>query len=344
VLPLIVVMQATLDPAITYVLPIRSTISNTSREFRKYLEWIRTRAEVIVVDGSVAKVFNAHESAWGELVRHVAPHHDLRTPMGKVGGVLTGVRLASHERIIIADEDVRYDAHSLSAASDALNDVDVVRPQNFFHPLPWHARWDTARTLLNRLFGGDWPGTLGIRKSILSATRGYDGSVMFENFELVRTVIAAGGTETVLSSAFVKRLPSTASHFWSQRIRQAYDELARPWRLLAQLSLLPVAVLLWLWNPWSLAFVALAAIALAEMGRWKDGGRQVFPAATSLFAVAWLIERGICSWLAVGSRIVFGGVRYNGSLLRQAATPMGVLLERHRSSVTSDQATRRRSA
>ena len=38
---------------------------------------------------------------------------------------------------------------------------DLVRPQNYFEPLPWHARWDTARTLLNRGLGRDYPGTLG---------------------------------------------------------------------------------------------------------------------------------------------------------------------------------------
>jgi len=33
--------------------------------------------------------------------------------------------------------------------------ADLVGPQNFFDPLPWHARWDSARTLLNRASGGD---------------------------------------------------------------------------------------------------------------------------------------------------------------------------------------------
>src|SRR5215217_4010099 len=113
--------------------------------------------------------------------------------MGKVGGVLTGVRLASHECLVVADDDVRYDADSLARVVEGLRGADVVRPQNYFTPLPWHARWDTARMLLNRMTGGDWPGTLGVRRSVLRATNGYDGRVMFENLELVRTVLAAGG-------------------------------------------------------------------------------------------------------------------------------------------------------
>ncbi len=110
--------------------------------------------------------------------------------------------------------------------------------------MPWHARWDTGRILLNRLTGGDWPGTLAVRRSILRATGGYDGRAMFENLELVRTVIAAGGHERVLLDAFVVRRPATTRHFWSQRVRQAYDELARPARLSVQLVVLPTVVAL----------------------------------------------------------------------------------------------------
>jgi hypothetical protein len=48
------------------------------------------------------------------------------------------------------------------------------------------------RTLLNRASGGDWPGTLGVRRSALQRTGGYDGSAMFENLELVRGEAHAG--------------------------------------------------------------------------------------------------------------------------------------------------------
>ncbi len=93
---------------------------------------------------------------------------------------------------------MRYDDKSLAQTVAALATADVVRPQNYFEPLPWHARWDSGRMLLNRISGGDWPGTLGVRRSRLQATGGYDGSVMFENLELVRTVLASGGRECVL--------------------------------------------------------------------------------------------------------------------------------------------------
>ena len=322
-------MDTTHPFVLTYVLPIRSGTSQAASELTHYLRWLSRHAEIIVVDGSDTAVFAEHAAAWGNLVRHVAPAADLLTPMGKVGGVLTGVRLASHERLIIADDDVRYDERSLEQVAGALDVADVARPQNYFHPLPWHACWDTGRMLLNRVAGGDWPGTLGVRRTALRATNGYDGRAMFENLELVRTVLAAGGREAVLYDAFVQRRPSTTRHFWSQRVRQAYDELARPARLAWQLALLPVATAVTTVAGWpALATGAVIVMGLAELGRRRAGGQTVFPARAALLAPAWVVERAICSWLAVASRLTLGGVRYRGRVLRHAATPMAELRAR----------------
>jgi Glycosyl transferase family 2 len=314
---------------VSYILPIKSAAPDTSSELRAYIEWIAARAEVIVVDGSSDAIFAAHDREWGSLVRHVSPAADLVSPMGKVGGVLTGLRLASHECVIIADDDVRYDSTSLAQLVAALATADVVRPQNYFEPLPWHARWDSSRMLLNRLTGGDWPGTLGVRRSRLEATNGYDGSVMFENLELVRTVLASGGRETVLYGAYVLRRPSTARHFWSQRVRQAYDEIARPARFISQLAVLPIVIALAITREWlAIAIWAAALVAAAEIGRRREHATRFFPASTPLFAPLWAAERAVCSWLALGARIFLGGVPYRGAILHRAATPMRVLRRR----------------
>ncbi len=322
-------MNESNSKAVSYILPIKSSTPDTSADLRTYIAWIAARAEVIVVDGSSDAIFAEHEREWGSLVRHVAPAPDLISPMGKVGGVLTGLRLASHEAVIIADDDVRYDDTSLAQVIAALGAADVVRPQNYFEPLPWHARWDSGRMLLNRLTGGDWPGTLGVRRSRLQATNGYDGSVMFENLELVRTVLASGGSEHVLYGAYVLRRPSTTKHFWSQRVRQAYDEIARPARFIFQLAVLPIALALALTGRWLAIALGVAAIVLAaELGRRRYGATRAFPASTPLFAPLWTAERALCSWLALGARLFLGGVPYRGTILHRAATPMRVLRQR----------------
>ena len=318
---------------LTYILPIRS-VTPMDRDLVAYLCQVARHAETIVVDGSPPGVFAAHGNALVDAIAegllHLPPSEVLTTEMGKVGGVLTGLRLASRENVVVADDDVRYDERTLAAVVAALETADVVRPQNYFEPLPWHACWDTARMLLNRVTGGDWPGTLGVRRSALVATGGYDGRAMFENLELVRTIVAAGGREATLFDVFVARRPSTVRHFWSQRVRQAYDEIARPGRLAVQLALLPLGLMLAVTGRWrAVAASAAIAVVIAEAGRRRGGGRRVFPARTPLFAPLWLAERAATSWIAVVARVVLGGIPYRGRLLRHAATPMYVLRARH---------------
>ena len=321
----------------SYVLPLRSARPLTDPEFCAYLRWLSERVEVLVIDGSEPTVFAAHSVQWGSFARHLPVDAALASPMGKVGGVLTGIRHARHERVVIADDDVRYDAATLTAVIAALDDAEVVRPQNYFDPLPWHARWDTGRTLLNRAFGGDWPGTLAVRRSALVATGGYDGRALFENLELVRTVVAGGGRERHAQDILVRRIPSTTGHFLGQRVRQAYDEFARPWRLAFQLAVLPAVLAFALRRRWkTLAGMVLTSVLVAEVGRQRDGGFRVFPASASLLAPLWLLlERGVCSWLAVAMRLRYGGVRYRDSVLPLAATPMRELRRRHGGKLSS---------
>lgn len=304
---------------LSYVLPIVATAPRTRQLTGYLLRLARALDEVIVVDGSADAVFEAHARAWGAHVRHVPPRW--RTPNGKVAGVMTGVQLSRHERIVIGDDDIRYRLSELARVGDLLLQADVVRPQNWFRPAPWHARWDTARSLFARLSGGDWPGTLGIRRSVLLAAGGYAGDVLFENLELVRTITAAGGREDVPLDLFVVRRPPSFAHFRHQRVRQAYDEWACPLRLATALAILPGVVVLISYSPRLLALAAAASCAVAELGRRHAGGVSVFPPSSALWAPLWLLERSITSWLALVA-FLEGGVRYRGKRLRRSATSL----------------------
>ncbi|MFC4123082.1 glycosyltransferase [Nonomuraea zeae] len=309
-----------------YVLPLRWADDSGIEELTSYLRRLARHARVIVVDGSDAELFAGHARRWRGLVTHVRPAADLGHANGKVAGVTTGLRLARAEHVVIADDDVRYDARTLGAVHRLLDRADLVRPQNYFSPLPWHARWDTARTLLNRSLGADYPGTFGIRRSFFERMGGYDGDVLFENLELIRTVRAHGGTECRPPGLYVRRLPPDPSRFWSQRIRQAYDDLAQPARLALFLAVLPAAAAGLLRRKVGLvaAGAGLAAgvsVGLAEAGRRRAGGCRVFPWSASLFAPVWVLERAACSWLAVAAALR-GGVPYAGARLRLAAHSM----------------------
>jgi hypothetical protein len=307
--------------SVTYLLPIRRDETPAPRELTRYLRWMSDWAIVLVVDGSPPDIFAKHRREWGSFAIHEAPRPALRSLNGKAWGVRTGMQLVESEIVVIADDDVRYSSRSLAAAVDAMDDTDLLRPQNVFNPMPWHATWDTGRTLLNRALGTDHPGTLVIRRSVYAALGGYDGDVLFENLELVRTFRVAGARVVDRPDLYVERLPPTVERFWSQRVRQAYDDLAQPWRFARHLAVVPTVALL-AQRPRQLLVAAAGVVTLAEIGRRRAGGRSVFGVQAGLLSLAWVLERGVCSWVALAWRLLRGGCPYAGSTFVRAATPV----------------------
>lgn len=326
-----------------YVLPLRWREPGPIVELADYLRSLEGAVgEVLVVDGSPAPIYEAHARALEDIARHLRPHPDLDFPMGKVNGVITGMRECSCERVVIADDDIRYDAPTLRRALSLLDEADLVRPQNYFSALPWHARWDTARSLLNRVFTGDlafpvgdFPGTLAVRRDTFLRSGAYDGQALFENLELMRTIRVAGGTVITPLDLYVARTPPSASHFLSQRVRQAYDDFAIPVRIGAFLTIGPLAIkLIRRGKGRRLSIGAIAAVGLAETGRRRAGGSGRFPLSGSLLAPVWVAERSICAWLALGWKLR-GGVPYGGRRLSHSATSLRRLRRRNRSPLGS---------
>lgn len=306
--------------SVEYVLPLRWDGDEDLTELTGYLHRLCRVLDVTVVDGSADDRFAVHAAAWQPHIRHIRP-----APWPgrnrKVAGVVTGVVTARHELVVVADDDVRYTETQLLQVVAPLVDgvADVVRPQNVFSPLPWHARWDTARTVLNRAFAADYPGTFAFRRSVFLRMGGYDGDVLFENLQMLRTFRAAGAMEYRAGDVYVLRRPPTTAKFLVQRVRQAYDDFAQPGRLVVEAAWLPTICWAALRRPALLPLFAGGAVAVAEKGRRRHNGATVFAATSALWAPAWVLERAVCVWLAVGSR-VRGGVRYRGTRLRNATT------------------------
>lgn len=307
---------------LSYILPIKWDAGQDPQELTGYLKSIADQVELIVVDGSNPANFLLHKEAWGSYGKHLPPSAEFNFVNGKVNGVMTGLRLAQHEKVVIADDDVRYTPEQLRLVASLLEEVQLVVPQNYFSPAPWHAQWDTARTLLNRALHHDYPGTLAVQRDFINQLGGYDGNVLFENLELMRTVEAGYGKVLYKPDLFVERLPPSDKHFWSQRVRQAYDDYAQPLKLAFFFALVPGLIASGVVSPF-LPFGLLAlSVPIAEIGRRMHGGTKYFSAACALYAPCWLLERGICTWLAMFAKLRYGGVRYNHKIISIAANPI----------------------
>lgn len=313
---------------VEYIVPLRwepATETATAIDaMRDYLATIAAVADITVVDGSPAPALRLHSARWGSLAR-IVPPNPRPGRNGKVAAVITGVRMARHDFVVLADDDVRYRPEQLREMATRLARCDVVQPQNVFIApggrLPWHARWDTARMLLNRAAGGDYPGTFGLRRDALLATDGYDGDVLFENLQMLRTARASGAHIERADGMYVARIPPSARQFWHQRIRQAYDDFGQPLRLAIEASWGPLAVLAALTRPRWLLLTATAAVGVAEYGRRRSCGANVFPSSSAWWAPVWVVERAIGVWIAIGARCR-GGVRYRGVRMRHATRPV----------------------
>ena len=309
-------------PAASYVLPIRCGPEVPAADLTGYLEWLAGRVEVVVVDGSAPAAFAAHARLWRELpIRHVAPDPDLDGANGKVAGVVTGLRAGEprpgrDRRRRRALRRRRPRAHHLVAGR-----AELVRPRTT-SPRGPGTRPGTAPAASSTGFSAATSGHAG------GAAEPRAGRRRVRRRRPLREPGAhadrTGGRRPGLRplDLYVARRPPPAGKFWSQRVRQAYDDFAQPLRLVAALSAAPalVAAARRSRRPWlPLAGASVAAMVTAEAGRRRAGGRRFFPVTASLLAPVWVLERALCSWLAVAVRLRLGGCPYAGRVVPRAA-------------------------
>jgi hypothetical protein len=278
--------------------------------------------EVLVVDGSPPEVFGAHARAWEGACRHVAVSPKYRYLNGKVNGVHTGVDLAACERIVLADDDIRYTAEDIARACALLDRHEMVRPQNYLAPLPLWARTESARMLVNRgaLRAGDYPGTCAFRRSAYLRVGHYDGDVLFDNEEIVRHFALEGADVLCATDFFILKRPPTFAKWLEQRPRQAYEDFVMRGKTLLFASLIPAALALGILAGAFAALIFVAAVALASMlvalrGLLRDRAHNFFPALAVAYTPLWVLERCLSVYWAFYWRARYGGYPFGAALL-----------------------------
>jgi hypothetical protein len=329
---------------VTYLLPIRRTVfaEGEARELREYLSILaKTGCEVIVVDGSPPDVFAQHHRIWADRSRHEPVDRRYKFLNDKVNGVHTGVALATNEKIILADDDIRYTKIDIEQICALLDEKDVVRPQNYIatdatlkHPhlnplpqgeedakrqvraIPWWATMEAARMLINRatLRAADYPGTCAFRKSTMLQSGGYDGDVLFDNEEIIRHFARHGARIAYANDFFIRKRPPTFRKWLEQRPRQAYEDFGLRFKTFLFAALLPVAVAFALFNPKWLS-IFLLSILIALRGWFRGAARKYFPVHVCFFAPLWILERMLSTYWAFYWLITRGGYPFGARVL-----------------------------
>jgi len=309
----------------TYLLPIRrqSFSPAEASEFAEYFRRLRNAGcEVLVIDGSPTLVFEQNHAAWSALCRHEQVDGSFGYLNDKVNGIHTGVNLASAEKIILADDDIRYTPSEIERVCILLDDFEVVRPQNFMSPLPWWARMEAARMLINRatLRTADYPGTCAFRRAAMLRAGHYDGDVLFDNEEIIRHFASEGARINYATSLFVRKRPPTFQKWIEQRPRQAYEDFGLRAKTALFFILLPLAILVaFAAGAKGIAFyvaaLAMLAIVLAAIGRRRGTASRYFPLSVCLSAPLWIIERSLSTYWALYWHFIRGGYPFGDKIL-----------------------------
>jgi hypothetical protein len=311
----------------TYLLPIRrpAFCAAEARTLANYFQILdENGCDVLVIDGSPEPVFRSHAQCWADVCRHAPVDRRFGYLNDKVNGIHTGLDLAAHQKIVLADDDIRYVPAQIHEACERLETHEVVRPQNFLRPLPWWAAMEASRMLINRavLRTADYPGTCAFRRAAVKRAGHYDGDVLFDNEEMIRHFAAQGLTIDYANNLFVRKNAPRFRKWLEQRPRQAYEDFPLRAKTALFASILPIAICLQLVSGTRLTAAYLAAIAIAGVGfaargRSKGDARKFFPAFVILFAPFWILERALSTYWAFGWRVLRGGYPFGGRLLRK---------------------------
>ena len=322
----------------TYLLPIRRTDFGESEaaDLREYFSMLSHAAcEVIVIDGSAPEIFARHHRTWANACRHEPVDPRFEFLNDKVNGVHTGVALATTEKIILADDDVRYTKLDIERVCALLDDFEVVRPQNYLVPLAssrcvsehgqdvhatlsFWARMESARMLINRatLRTADYPGTCAFRRSPMLRCGEYDGDVLFDNEELIRHFARHGARICYAIDLFICKRPPTLRKWLEQRPRQAYEDFGLRFKTLVFTSLLPIAIVLALIDA-RVLLIFLLPIFIAFTGWLRGSARKYFPLHICLFAPLWVFERALSTYWAFYWLIARGGYPFGERVLKK---------------------------
>jgi hypothetical protein len=309
----------------TYLLPIRrASFSGTeSAELADYFRTLNDAGcDVLVIDGSPPLVFQQHRQIWHSLCRHEDVDRSFGYLNDKVNGIHTGVNLAVVEKIVLADDDIRYTPSEIDRICELLEEFEVVRPQNFLTPLPWWARMEAARMLINRaaLRTADYPGTCAFRRAAMLRVGHYDGDVLFDNEEIIRHFARAGARISYATNLFVQKRPPSFRKWIEQRPRQAYEDFGLREKTALFFSTPILALVIgFIFGSKGLLLYSLSlsgiGIALALAGRLRGKASEYFPWSVCLFAPLWIFERSFSTYWALYWHFRRGGYPFGDKIL-----------------------------
>ena len=282
---------------------------------------------LVIADESPAFIFQSLAGWFQEhrhAVTHFCPTDAERTGANdKLNGVLAGLSVARHNCIILLDDHYRPTRSEITTAASLFDSYDC------FKLLPKFATFSPA--VLIDLAGmcvvsgyhpfGQFYGHLCFDKQQLLEFGFPSRDVLFDELALELPFRQAGRRVGFVSTFGFSSINNTSwKKFFKQRVRYAYENFAFPIRTTFHLSVAPILCLLrvltntFAWPGAFAAIVTMSMLLLGLVGRRKLN--RSLPLACVAFVPCWFWFYPFSAWLAVLSRLLFGGVSFGGRLVR----------------------------
>lgn len=294
------------DLRCTYLVVIDSDreLPDDLQELTNYLSEIGVSGcDVVVVDGSPEEIFDQNGQSLRWVSRHVAARPRHRSFSGAIDPIRAAIDFSNCDKVIVADQNVRYDDEAIARICALLDNHEVVEPQDYFAPLPWWSGIEAGRMLVHRGVDPlpDHGVTFGMRKWSVRGLRTIDAA-WSNGDDPVRRLASQGADVFSACDVFVRRLPPPLGDWIRDRPRQADDDFAMPVKSAFFFALLPMIALLLILGGARLAggyagAVACAATVLAIRGR--IGASAFFPLRACLSAPLWIVERSVSVYWAL---------------------------------------------
>jgi hypothetical protein len=241
--------------------------------------------------------------------------------------IKSGLKVATGEVIILADDDVELSIESIREIADKIEPNTIMRPMVALNPATLMNYIDQSSifvvntTCRDRQF---W-GILGFHSSMKLHALEAPEDTLFDELSLFRALSPSFVQSEYRTYVVIPcRLDRTVEKFLEQRVRYAYENLAYPLRTVAFATIIPI---LWA-SAYGFSFGVAAmfagvgvavSIAIALLGWLEYGEPAGLPMTPCFVAPIWVLCQAIFVWPAIFMVSFRRGVLFSGAKLYRAA-------------------------
>ena len=280
--------------------------------------------QVLIPNDSRDTIFNEVDCWFNSPnIIHFRPSKDFKIGRnGKLNSVKAALQYVNHELVLLLDDDYRPSITTIRAFKNTLRDNSCLKSMVVYIDPKISDLVNSCGiffinfTTSHRQFCGH----LGFKKKDFQEVGFPSHDVLFDELAIELQFRKAGKKVGYDPNVYLEMITHGLGKFWEQRVRYAYENLAYPLRFIFFLMILPVSILLGVYNIYILLFAVLAMSimvwAITFIGQ-KRYARERYPKLTWVYGVIWFWIYPFCTWIAL-FYFLRGGIKFGDQKVKNA--------------------------